>query len=134
MDPAPVRVRFSNARDAKGQRHSSVAITHRTALGNGIIPVGWCEHVGNAAAGEEGCRVIPGHACVGSAHAVTVAPRIDKRRVARAQLIGIQSQALQRTWSKAGQEDVSRCEQLMEYPLTAFGADIECDRSLTPVS
>ena len=121
------------AGDAEGKGHAGVAIAHRAPLGDRVVALRRCEHVGHATAGEECRGVVAGHAGVGATHAVTVAAGVDQRRIPVAQLIGVEAEAPQCVRPKAGQEHVSGREQFVEQALPALGLDVDSDRPLAAV-
>ena len=87
----------------------------------------------DATAGPERRTVVARLVGVRSVDAETVAARVDQLRIALANRVGTESQAFERAGPQAGQQYVSRGEQIMECVETVRLAQVECDGALAPI-
>ena len=119
--------------DPEGQRHSPVAIAHRTALVDRVVAVRRGEDVGEPTSCEERRGVVARLIGVGAPRSEAVAPGVDELRVAGSEGLGVEAEALEGSRADVGQEDVGRFEEPVER-LDALGClEVEGDRPLAAV-
>ena len=111
-------------RDPERQRHRAVAVAHRAALPDRVVEIGRRQHVRQAAAGEEGRRVVAGLIRIRPAHAIAVPAGKDQTREAITHVLASSPSRSKRFGPQVGQEDVSRFEQPLQCGLPLL-ADVE---------
>ena len=87
----------------------------------------------DAAAGPERRTVVARLVGVWSVDSKTVAARIDQLRVTLADGVGTESQAFESAWPKAGQQNVSGGEHIVEYGEAVRLSQVERDGALAPI-